>query len=41
MILFAVTFPHVLIVLPMEEGIVVVASPVAAEVAVAAVAGKA
>ena len=41
MILSAVTFRHVLIALPMEEGIVAVASPVAAEEAVAAVAGKA
>jgi hypothetical protein len=41
MIRFAVTFRHVLIALPMEEGIVAVASPVAAEEAVAAVAGKA
>ena len=40
MILFAVMFRHVLIALPMEEGIVVVASQVAAEAAVAAVAGK-
>ena len=41
MILSAVTFRHVLIALPIEEGIVAVASPVAAEEAVAAVAGKA